>query len=89
VDSQFRTKWLRQCFVYIKEGAKKTPFQWSPAVLDQTGCLYEPYILGALAGEKVKIRNPTPRFTSHATPINNPEFKFRPASERPGKREGL
>jgi len=70
-------KGLANVFVYIKEGAKKTPSNGPQPVLDQTGCLYEPYILGALAGEKVKIRNSDATFHNvHATPVNNPEFNF-------------
>jgi len=70
-------KGLANVFVYIKEGAKKTPANGAEPLLDQVGCMYEPYVLGAVAGEKIKIRNSDALFHNvHATPVNNPEFNL-------------
>ena len=49
-------KGLANVFVYIKEGAKKTPGSGAQPVLDQAGCMYEPYVLGSVAGQPIKIR---------------------------------
>lgn len=53
-------KGVRYAFVFVVNGlpggavysAPKTP-----AVFDQTGCLYEPHVLGVQAGQPVEIRN--------------------------------
>jgi hypothetical protein len=70
-------KGLANVFVYIKEGAKPTPPKGESPLLDQVGCMYEPYVLGAVAGQKIKIRNSDPFMHNvHATPKKNPEFNF-------------
>ena len=43
-------KGLANVFVYVKEGAPKTPSKGPEPMLDQAGCMYEPYVLGAVAG---------------------------------------
>src|SRR5262245_2760897 len=49
---------LANVFVYIKEGAKKTPASGGEKpVLDQKGCLYEPYVLGVVTDQLFTIRN--------------------------------
>jgi hypothetical protein len=68
---------LANVFVYIKEGAKKGGEPAEQPLLDQKGCLYEPYVLGAMAGKPIKIRNSDPLMHNvHALPKNNPEFNF-------------
>jgi hypothetical protein len=50
---------LANVFVYIKSGVTQKDFP-PPAqepVLDQVGCLYEPYVMGVMANQKFKIRN--------------------------------
>ncbi len=47
---------LANVFVYLKDakgaaGAGDTP------VLDQVGCMYEPYVLGVVTGQKFKVKN--------------------------------
>jgi hypothetical protein len=70
-------KGLANVFVYIKEGAKATPAKGESPLLDQVGCMYEPYVLGAVAGQKIKIRNSDPFMHNvHATPKKNAEFNF-------------
>ena|ERR1051325_222676 len=68
---------LGNVFVYLKEGAPKGGEPATQPLLDQKGCLYEPYVLGAVAGKPVKIRNSDPFMHNvHATPKNNKEFNF-------------
>jgi len=68
---------LANVFVYIKEGAKATPPAGDGPVLDQKGCMYEPYVLGVVTGQKYKIKNSDPTLHNvHATPKVNTEFNF-------------
>jgi hypothetical protein len=61
---------LANVFVYVKSGAKKAAPAGEQPLLDQVNCMYEPYVLGAAAGQKIKVKNsdallhnvhPTPR----------------------------
>jgi Carboxypeptidase regulatory-like domain len=70
---------LANVFVYIKEGAKSTPPAGESPLLDQKGCLYEPYVLGVVAGQPLKIRSSDPFMHNvHAMPKvpGNKEFNF-------------
>jgi len=68
---------LANVFVYIKQGAQKTPASGEGPTLDQTGCMYEPYVMGVVTGQKIKIRNSDPLLHNvHATPKTNKEFNF-------------
>lgn len=72
-------KGLANVFVWIKQGASPTP---PPAnaekpVLDQTGCQFEPYVMGVVTGQKFTIRNSDAVLHNvHATPKVNKEFNF-------------
>lgn len=67
---------LANVFVYIKDAKKAEP-KGEAQMLDQIGCMYEPYIFGVVTGQKFKIRNSDPEMHNvHATPKNNPEFNF-------------
>jgi len=50
---------LGNVFVYVKAGldGKKFDAPATKPVVDQVGCLYEPYVLGAQTGQTVEIRN--------------------------------
>jgi plastocyanin len=50
---------LKDVFVYISKGCegRKYPTPVEPVVLDQTACLYQPYVLGMMAGQPIKIKN--------------------------------
>ena len=61
---------LANVFVYVKSGAQKAAPAGEQTLLDQVNCVYEPYVLGAVAGRKIKVKNsdallhnvhPTPR----------------------------
>jgi hypothetical protein len=72
---------LANVFVYIKQGAKAAPAAGEGPILDQVGCMYEPYVLGVVAGQKFKIRNSDGGVLHnvHATPSpdkGNKEFNF-------------
>ncbi len=70
---------LANVFVYIKTGAAKAPATGEAPVLDQVGCLYEPYVMGVVTDQKFKIRNSDALLHNiHATPKNalNKEFNF-------------
>ncbi len=70
-------KGLGNVFVYIKEGAKKTPPAGEAPMLDQVNCMYEPYVLGVVTDQKFKVRNSDPLLHNvHATPRVNKEFNF-------------
>jgi hypothetical protein len=51
---------LGDVFVYIKEGAKPVAATAQPAVLDQVGCLYTPFIFGLQTKQKLIIKNSDP-----------------------------
>lgn len=69
---------LANVFVYIKEGAAKTPPTGPAPVLDQMNCLYEPYVMGVVTDQKFVIRNSDANtlHNVHATPKINEEFNF-------------
>jgi plastocyanin len=77
-------KGLANVFVYIKQGAQKTPATGEGPTLDQTGCMYEPYVMGVVTGQKFKIRNSDSLLHNvHATPKpgGNKEFNFAQVSK--------
>jgi plastocyanin len=51
---------LANAFIYVKTGlpaGAKHPAPATPVVIDQTGCLYKPRILGVMTGQGIEIRN--------------------------------
>ena len=51
---------LGDVFVYVKSGLEGKKFTLpigTEPVLDQVGCLFEPYIMGVMSGQRFKIRN--------------------------------
>lgn len=76
---------LANVFVYIKSGLNR---KWAaPAqepLLDQIGCLYEPYVMGVMVNQKFQIKNSDPTLHNvHATPYqgDNREFNFAQPSQ--------
>src|SRR5262249_30812653 len=70
---------LGNVFVYIKEGAPAaTGFPApAPALLDNTNCLFQPYVLAVQVNQPVVIRNSDSFLhNAHATGRLNPEFNF-------------
>jgi hypothetical protein len=67
---------LANVFVYLKD-AKAAPATADSPTLDQNGCMYDPYVLGVVTGQKFKIKNSDPELHNvHATPKINKEFNF-------------
>ncbi len=73
---------LANVLVYIKSGLerKRYPVPTESVLLDQTNCLYEPYVMGVMVNQKIRIRNSDPTLHNvHATPKpggGNREFNF-------------
>lgn len=53
---------LADTFVYVKEGlqGKTFPVNDKPALIDQVGCEYIPYVSGVMANQKILVRNSDP-----------------------------
>lgn len=48
-----------------------------PSLLDQVGCMFEPYVMGVVVGQKILFRNSDPVLHNiHATPKLNREFNI-------------
>ena len=81
---------LANVLVYIKSGleGKKFPTPAEGPVLDQVGCLYEPYVMGVMVNQKFKIKNSDATLHNvHATPKINTEFNFaQPTKEQVNER---
>lgn len=72
---------LANVLVYIKSGlnGKKFPTPAETALLDQVGCEYQPYVLGVMASQKLRIKNSDPGLHNvHARPMasGNKEFNL-------------
>lgn len=70
---------LADVFVYISKGIENRNFlpPQNHLVLDQVGCIYTPYISGALVGQAIEVRNSDPVLHNvHPTPTvaGNKEF---------------
>lgn len=77
---------LANVFVYIKSGVteKNFPAPAAELMIDQVGCLYEPYVSGVMVNQKFKIRNSDPTLHNvHATPKVNKEFNFAQPPQQP------
>lgn len=71
---------LGDVFVYLKADGLKGAAPTKPALLDQKGCEYIPYVLGAQTGQKILVRNSDPVLHNvHAIPggkSGNKEFNL-------------
>ena len=69
---------LANAFVYLKSGLAYTyPVPSEPALIDQTGCVYVPHVLGIQTGQTLEIRNSDETLHNiHAMPKNNKEFNI-------------
>jgi hypothetical protein len=67
---------LANVLIYIQNARHGTPLV-EPPLLDQVGCMFEPYVLDVVAGQKFRIRNSDPTLHNvHASPKVNREFNF-------------
>jgi hypothetical protein len=68
---------LANVFVYVKSGAPASEPKGAEPEINQTGCLYEPYVSGVMVNQKFKIKNSDAVLHNvHATPTENAEFNF-------------
>ena len=68
---------LANVFVYLKKEGLKAPPQGEPQILDQSECMYQPYIMGVVTGQPFKVRNSDAILHNvHATPKINKEFNL-------------
>ena len=68
---------LADVLVYIKSGLENRKFlaPTNRAPLQMSGCVFEPYVMGVLAGQKVRLKNLDPIMHNfHATPRVNHEL---------------
>ena len=69
---------LANAFVHIKSGLQGDfPPPSEPVLLDQTGCLYTPHVIGIQVGQTLTVRNSDETLHNiHAMPKNNKEFNI-------------
>lgn len=71
-------KQLANVFVHITKGIPnnaKYAIPSAPVVIDQKGCMYRPHVVGAMAGQEIKILNSDGIMHNvHALPSKNAEF---------------
>lgn len=67
---------LANVLVWLKNAAAAPPVVETP-LLDQVGCMFEPYVMGVVAGQQFQVRNSDGMLHNlHATPRRNREFNF-------------
>jgi plastocyanin len=77
---------LANVFVYVKEGLGNRTFDVpkDAVTLTQSGCKYGPHVLGAMAGQTIKIINGDPTTHNiHPTPKDNREWNESQAPQAP------
>jgi plastocyanin len=77
---------LANVFVYVKEGLGSRTFDVpkDAVTLTQSGCKYGPHVLGAMAGQTIKIINGDPTTHNiHPTPKDNREWNESQAPQAP------
>ena len=70
---------LANVVVYIKSGLENYtfPVPAEPAIIENFGCFFEPYVSAAQVGQKIQFRNLDSFMHGiHCTPKNNKEFNF-------------
>ena len=69
---------LANVLVYIAGGLKqKYPIAPGTPLLEQVGCMFQPYVMGVQSGQKFHVRNSDPEMHNlHFTPCINREFNF-------------
>lgn len=67
---------LANVLVYVQNARPGGPLVEAP-LLDQVGCMFEPYVLALVAGQELPIRNSDPEFHNiHGSPKINREFNL-------------
>jgi plastocyanin len=78
--------YLANVFVYVKEGLGNRAFDVpkDAVTLTQAGCKYGPHVLGAMAGQTIRIVNGDPTTHNiHPTPKDNREWNESQAPQAP------
>ena len=73
-------KELGNVFVYVKSGLPDNA-SWAapsqPAVIDQSGCMYDPHVVGVMVGQQLEFKNSDGFLHNvHALPTTNQEFNL-------------
>ena len=75
---------LPNVFVYVKKGAEsyRVAVPTTPVILDQFGCMYQPHVLGIMAGQELQVVSSDPTtHNMHPMPKDNREWN---QSQPPG-----
>jgi plastocyanin len=75
---------LKNAFVWVKSGLPDKTWQVpaAPVALTQSGCMYQPHVIGAMAGQNLDIKNADPtNHNIHPLPTANSEWN---ESQPPG-----
>jgi plastocyanin len=70
-------KTLKNVFVYVKAGLpdKQWAVPTTAAMIDQTGCMYSPHVVGVMAGQNLDIKtSDQTNHNIHPMPKDNPEW---------------
>ena len=68
---------MAEALVYLKSVSYTKGIPSEPVVLDQKGCIYEPHVLGMVAGQELLIKNSDKTLHNiHSMPKVNKEFNF-------------
>jgi hypothetical protein len=81
---------LADVFVYLKDGVTGDKFEvpTTPAVLDQKGCEYIPYVSGLQTGQKLAVKNSDPVLHNvHSTPAPDSGNKEKNLAQLPGSKD--
>ena len=67
---------LANVLVWFRNGPRRSPVM-EPPLLDQAGCMFEPYVLGVVVNQKLRVRNSDPVLHNvHFTPRKSHELNF-------------
>jgi len=67
---------LANVLVWLRNALRASP-RVEPPLLDQVGCMFEPYVLGVVANQGIRVRNSDPVLHNlHFTPRKNHELNF-------------
>ena len=68
---------MAEAIVYLKNVSYSGGSPADPVVLDQKGCIYNPHVLGMVAGQELLIKNSDATLHNiHSRPNVNKEFNF-------------
>ncbi|HLH18995.1 MAG TPA: carboxypeptidase regulatory-like domain-containing protein [Bryobacteraceae bacterium] len=82
---------LKNAFVWVKSGLPADK-QWAvptnSVLLDQTGCMYSPHVVGVMAGQSLDIKtSDQTNHNIHPMPKDNPEWNETQAPGTPDKQK--